>query len=95
MPRRNANKESLELLKGWPAIAKYLGLSPATAHRWAKAGMPVRREGRFTVAERSKIQEWLGRESQMPKPAHILTGDADIVAALKDSLSVARRTRKK
>lgn len=56
--------------------------------------MPVRREGRFTVAERSKLQEWLGRVSQMPKPAHIMTGDADISSALKESLSVVRRSRK-
>jgi hypothetical protein len=29
----------------------------------------------------------------MPKPAHILTGDADMVAALKDSISVAKRKK--
>ena len=84
-----------DLLKGWAAIAKFLGLSSATALRWAKAGMPVRREGRFTVADRGELGAWLGRESGMPKPAHVMTGDADISAALKDSIAVARRGRKK
>jgi hypothetical protein len=79
-----------ELLKGWAAISKFLGLSTATAQRWAKAGMPVRREDRYTVAERAKLQEWLGRESGMPKPAHVLTGDADISAALKESIAAVR-----
>jgi len=84
-----------DLLQGWAAIAKFLGLTPATAHRWAKAGMPVRREGRFTVADRAELEAWLGRESGMPKPARVMTGDADISAALKDSIAVARRARKK
>jgi hypothetical protein len=84
-----------DLLKGWAAISKFLGLTTTTAQRWAKAGMPVSREGRYTIAEREKLQEWLGRESGMPKPAHVLTGDADISAALKDSIAAFRRSRKK
>jgi phage terminase Nu1 subunit (DNA packaging protein) len=95
MARSKQKGETANLLKGWAAIAKFLGLSSATAHRWAKAGMPVRREGRFTVADRAELQEWLGRESGMPNPAHVMTGDADISAALKESIAVARRTRKK
>jgi hypothetical protein len=43
-------------LKGWVAIARYHGIPVATAHRWVEDGMPVRREGRFTVAEREAIQ---------------------------------------
>jgi hypothetical protein len=38
-------------LKGWTAIAKFLGTSPSSAQTWAKKGMPVRREGRFTIAD--------------------------------------------
>jgi hypothetical protein len=95
MARSRQKSETADLLKGWAAIAKFLGLSSATAHRWAKAGMPVRREGRFTVANRAELEAWLGRESGMPKPAHVVTGDADISAALKDSIRVARRVRKK
>jgi hypothetical protein len=80
-------------LKGWVAIAGYLGIPVATAHRWAQDGMPVRREGRFTVAEREAINAWLGRESHMSKPAHVITGEADIAAALKDSIAAARKRK--
>ncbi len=80
-------------LKGWTAIAHFLGIPVATAHRWASEGMPVRREGRFTVADRDEVSAWLGRESHMPKPAHVMTEDADMAAALKESISAARKRK--
>jgi len=80
-------------LKGWTAIARYLGIPVATAHRWASEGMPVRREGRFTVADREEVSAWLGRESHMPKPAHVMTADADMAAALKESIAAARKRK--
>ncbi len=80
-------------LKGWIAIAKFLGTSPASAQTWAKQGMPVKREGRFTVADPKEVQAWLGEQSHMPKPAHILTNDADITAALKESISTLKRKK--
>ena len=80
-------------LKGWKAIAKFLGTSPASAQTWAKQGMPVKREGRFTVADPMEVQAWLGQQSHMPKPAHILTNDIDIAAALKDSISAVKRKK--
>jgi len=80
-------------LKGWAAIARYLGIPVATAHRWASEGMPVRREGRFTVADRDEVSAWLGRESHMPKPAHVMTEDADMAAALKESIAAARKRK--
>lgn len=81
------------VLKGWKAIAAYLGIPVPTAHRWAGEGMPVRREGRFTVGDREAISAWLGRESHMPKPAHVMTGEADLAAALRDSIAAARKRR--
>jgi hypothetical protein len=84
---------SEEILKGWTAIARYLGIPPGTAHRWADEGMPVRREGRSTVADREAISAWLGRESHMPKPAHVMTGEADIASALKESIAAARKRK--
>jgi hypothetical protein len=78
-------------LKGWTEITRYLGIPVATAHRWASEGMPVRREGRFTVADREAVSAWLGRESHMPKPAHVMTKDADMAAALKESIAAARK----
>jgi len=80
-------------LKGWAAIAKFMETTPASAQTWAKQGMPVKREGRFAVADPTEVQAWLGRQSHMPKPAHILTDDTDIAAALKESISVLRRKR--
>jgi len=81
------------MLRGWTAIAKFMGTTPASAQGWAKQGMPVKREGRFTVADPAEIEAWLGRESHMPKAAHILTGDADLATALKDSLSTVKRKK--
>jgi hypothetical protein len=94
MVKRKSQNDLSELLKGWAAIAKFLGLTPATVQRWARAGMPVRREGRFTVANRAELEKWIAKESGMPKPAHVLTGDADISAALKDSIKAVRHTVK-
>ncbi|HZD94970.1 MAG TPA: hypothetical protein VE133_11995 [Candidatus Sulfotelmatobacter sp.] len=82
-------------LKGWTTIAKFLGLTPASAQRWAKEGMPVRHEGRFTVADPKELEAWLGRESHMKAPARVMTGEADIAAALKDSIKAARETKRK
>ena len=84
---------SAPALKGWTAIAKFMGTTPASAQAWARQGMPVKREGRFTVADPAEVQAWLGEQSHMPKPAHILTNDADIAAALKESISVVKRKK--
>jgi hypothetical protein len=43
-------------LKGWTAIAKFLGSSPASAQTWAKQRTPVKREGRFAVADPTEVQ---------------------------------------
>lgn len=80
-------------LKGWTAIARYLGIPVATAHRWAGEGMPVRREGRFSLADREAVNAWMGRESHMPKPAYVMTEDADMAAALKESIEAARKRK--
>ena len=89
--RKKQSPSAEGTLKGWTAIARYLGIPIATAHRWASEGMPVGREGRFTVADREAVSAWLGRESHMPKPAHVMTEDADIAAALKESIAAARK----
>jgi hypothetical protein len=80
-----AKKKAVEapVLKGWTAIAKFLGTSPASAQTWAKQGMP----------DPIEVQAWLGQQSHMPKLAHILTGDADVAAALNDSISVVKRKK--
>jgi len=42
-------------LRGWPAIAQFLAMPHSTVHRWAKEGMPVRREGRNVVASPEEL----------------------------------------
>lgn len=81
-------------LKGWKGIASFLGISESAAHRWAKNGMPVKREGRFTIAEPEELRRWVGRESHMPEAAHIVTPETDISAALKASITASRRGKK-
>jgi hypothetical protein len=87
-------KEEPKILKGWKAIGEYLGIGEASAQRWAKDGMPVKKQGRYTVADANEIRQWLGREAHMPAAAHVVTdtGD-DISAALKESISTLRRKR--
>jgi hypothetical protein len=80
-------------LKGWKEIAKFLGTSPASAQTCAEKGMPIQREGRFTVADPATVQAWLGQQTHMPKPAHILTNETDLAAALKESLAVTKRKK--
>jgi hypothetical protein len=95
MPQKRSKRAPQDnKLKGWKAIATYLGISPSAAQRWAKNGMPVRREGRSTVAEPEELRRWVGRESHMPEAAHIVTPETDISAALKASITSTRRSRK-
>jgi hypothetical protein len=93
--KKPRKKPASETLKGWKAIAAYLVIPPSTAQRWAAEGMPVRREGRFNVADPEKLRVWLGREAHMPGPAQIMTGKADVSDALKASITALRRGRKR
>jgi phage terminase Nu1 subunit (DNA packaging protein) len=91
---KSAKPEHSSLLQGWTAIAGFLGLPTATAQRWARTGMPVRKQGRFTVADKKELQQWLGRESHMPAPAQVVGKGTDLASALKQSISAARRSKK-
>jgi hypothetical protein len=93
-PHKQAREEQPEqagTLRGWKAIADFLAIPAATAQRWSKDGMPVHREGRFTVADAEELRSWLGRESQMPAAAHIATNHADLAAGLRQSIAAVRR----
>ena len=94
MPHKTA-QDRTDALKSWKAIAAYLGIPAGTAQRWARDGMPVRREGRFTVADPTELSDWLGRESHMPGPAQVMTGKADVAGALKESIAATRRVGKR
>src|SRR5690242_2383936 len=62
MKIRTENK-SPSRLKGWKAIAEFLGQTPSVAQRWHKEGMPVTIEGRFVHAEPEELTRWVGSES--------------------------------
>ena len=83
------------LLKGWKQIAEHLGQPVATAQRWAKTGMPVRREGRFMVASPEELSGWLGREAGVGEPVHIATDNADLSTDLRRALANARHQRRR
>jgi len=83
------------LLRGWAAIADYLKMPVATAQRWVKGGMPVRHEGRYTVANAEELRAWLGREAAMPQPTVIATNTADLATGLRKSIAEARKRRPK
>jgi hypothetical protein len=69
-----------DLLKGWTEIAKFLELPVSTAHRFAKEGMPVSRQGRNVVASREELMQWVGSNRA------IVNNATDLAAELKRSL---------
>ncbi len=90
-PAKTVKQPGPMLLKGWKAIADYLGQPIAVAQRWGKSGMPIRREGRYTVATPADLSRWLGGESGAREPVHIAAeGDTDLSAALRKSLSAVK-----
>ena len=89
-PSNQAQSAQTGTLRGWKAIADFLAIPAATAQRWSKDGMPVHREGRFTVANVEELRDWLGRESKMPAAAHIATNNADLAAGLRQSIAAVR-----
>jgi hypothetical protein len=94
MARRKTPAKAAGELKGWRAIAEYLAIPVSTAHRWARDGMPVKKEGRVMVADPEELSAWLGRTAHMPGPAEILTNQADVAGALRDSIAAVRRKKR-
>jgi len=82
-------------LKGWAQIAQFLGQPIAVAQRWARSGMPVKREGRFMTASPEELSRYLGREAGLDVPVHIACEEMDLSADLKRALSYARAGAKK
>jgi hypothetical protein len=87
-------KEASSILRGWTAIAEYLSQPASTAQRWAKEGMPVRREGRNVVADPDELNGWLGRESHAPAAVTITSDNEDLTTELRRGLSAVRNTRR-
>ena len=74
-------------LRGWLAIAQFLGMPSSTVHRWAKDGMPVHREGRNVVASPEELNQWLQRTSGEAAGVHVATSGADLLRDLKASVA--------
>jgi hypothetical protein len=93
--RKNATSppKSSSDLRGWPAIAQFLGMPNSTAHRWAKEGMPVRREGRNVVASPEELNEWLQRTSGEAIGVHVVTPGSDLMKELRASLAVQKSSK--
>jgi len=83
-------KAQPEILKGWQQISEFLGQPISVAQRWAKDGMPVKREGRFVTATPDELNKWLGREAG-GEPLHVATPEADLAAELKRGLAFIRK----
>jgi hypothetical protein len=80
-------------LRGWPAIAQFLGLPISTVHRWAKEGMPVRREGRNVVASPEELNRWLQRTSGEAADVHVVTPGTDLLKDLRASVAAQKGTK--
>jgi len=81
--------ESSEL-RGWQSIARFLGMPNSTVDRWAKEGMPVRREGRNVVASPEELNQWLQRTSGEPVGIHVVIPGSDLLKDLRASLAVQK-----
>jgi predicted site-specific integrase-resolvase len=82
-------------LEGWKEIAEFLGQPVAVLQRWSKEGLPVRKSGRYTVASRDELRQWLGREFGLKAPAVINAGtDSELSTELKRSVQQATSHKK-
>jgi hypothetical protein len=92
MPKQ---KKPDETLKGWAAIAKFLGQPVPTVQRWGTEGMPLTRIGRYVAASPAELEGWLTKEAGAKQTIHIPTGNADLLTDLKRGLSEARKVGRK
>src|SRR4051812_25569888 len=95
-PIEMASNGDRPALVGWKAISAYLGQPMSTSQRWAKEGMPVRRQGRNTVASPEELSRWLGRELPDKQPVHIAhDSEPDLLGELRRGLKDVRKRRRR
>jgi hypothetical protein len=80
-------------LRGWPLIARFLGMPNSTVHRWAKEGMPIRREGRNVIASPDALNQWLQRTSGEAVGVYVVTPGSDLLKDLRASLAVQKSSK--
>src|SRR4051812_24811224 len=92
MAERKAPTRDEAQLKGWAEISRFLELPVSSVQRWAKEGLPVRREGRYVVASREELNQWIG--SNRSGASTVLTNNkTDLANELKRSVDFAKRKR--
>jgi hypothetical protein len=80
-------------LRGWQPIARFLGMPNSTAQRWAKEGMPVRREGRNVIASPEELNQWLQRTSGEAAGVHVVTPSPDLLKDLRASVALQKSSK--
>lgn len=55
----------------------------STVHRWAKEGMPVRRDDGMVVASPEELNQWLQRTSGEAAGVHVVTPGSDLLKDLR------------
>jgi hypothetical protein len=90
LPKAPHNSSSL---RGWSAIARFLGMPNSTIHRWAKEGMPVHREGRNVVAHPEELNQWLQQTSGEAAGVHVVRPSSDLLRDLRASLAAQKATQ--
>ena len=92
--KTGSSPQTLSRLKGWKAIAEFLGQTPSVAQRWHSEGMPVTVEGRFVYAEPEKLTRWVGTESGKVKPVHIASDNENLIEDLKQGLKFVKSKKR-
>ena len=88
-----AKTAKTQTLKGWQAIASFMGQTPAVVERWARqSGLPVSRQGRYVVASPEELNQWLGRQSG--EPVQVASESENLAGDLKRGLAYIRSQRK-
>ena len=75
-------------------ISTFLSQPASVAQRWAKDGMPLKRQGRFVTATPEDLNKWLGREVG-GEPVQVATADLDLSKELRRGLAFVRQQNKR
>lgn len=81
------------VLKGWTAVAQFLGQPSSTVQGWAKEGMPVERSGQMVQAFPDRLNLWLARETR--EPLQLATETPDLPPELRRWLACVCRSGKR
>src|ERR1019366_10531298 len=80
-------------LRGWSVIAQFLGMPKSAIHRWAKEGMPVRREGRNVIARPEELNQWLQQNAGEAAGVHVVGPGSDLLKDLRASVAAQSSQR--